>query len=238
MTMASDRPAVLRIDFVRVGSVAAILLVAMLALIFAGSGALSEANPRTNTAAFLQDVAGQQTLLVVQVWAAAVFSFLIAPFFAGLFYGLRRWSDDFMRVALFAGVGATVFGAMSVALQAAGAGHIVPAWIAATDEATRAGLLSDLQVITWMLEVVFRMFDLSVAVATLAASFVMLRMDSRLWGVVGWVGVVSGLIHIPSVFVLFFIEAFEPVHLVADVTFLLWVVGAGIGLWRLRSVTA
>ena len=59
MTMASDRPAVLRIDFVRVGSIAAILLVAMLALIFAGSGALSEANPRTNTAVFLQDVAGQ-----------------------------------------------------------------------------------------------------------------------------------------------------------------------------------
>jgi hypothetical protein len=224
------------IDFMRVGAVSGILLATALAAIFITSGFLSTANARTETAVFLRDVAERQTLLLATVWVAGAFSFLLTPFFLGLYHGLRHWSEDYMQVSLLAGILATVLGAVLVMLQAIGAGSIIPAWTASDNEATRLMLLSDLNAVAWGIDAMSRMFDFAIALATLTASFVMLRMGRRWWKTLSWVGIVSGGIHIPIVFLLFFRPSLEPVHFIADATFLLWMLGVGIGLWNVSSV--
>ena len=220
--------------FLRVGAISSVALAIALLALFAMGGILSTASARLESRVFLADVENQLTLLGASVWVAATFSFLLGPFFIGLYVALRATSEHLMRASLVAGIVTLVIGVLLVSQQAAGAGHIVPSWHATTDPAVKAPQLMDFQALTWAMDTSSRMFDFSVTVASLLASAVMLRTGARALRILGWLGIASGSIHLPSVILLIFLPAFEPVHFVADLTFLVWVVGSGITLWRVQ----
>ncbi len=217
------------------GPAFSVLAAAFLLTLFAITASLSTSNPRTDTSGFLADVQDHVTLLQVSVWVAAGFSIMIGAFFFALYQNLRSVSEDLMRVSLVAGIVTMIVGGMLVALEAAGAGFIVPEWTAAETAAQKDALFYDFKAVAWGIEATSRMFDLSVVVASIFASLVMLRSGVTWWRAVGWLGIGSGAIHLPSVVLLVLIESFEPVHFVADITFLAWVVATGIGMWRFRS---
>ena len=83
----------------------------------------------------------------------------------------------------------------------------------------------------------FVMFDVTIAIATLAASLVMLRLGQRFWSVVGWIGIASGLLGIFGAFFLA-VEEFEVVDMVSGILAIIWILGAGVGLWRLSEAEA
>ena len=225
------------INFVKLGAVAAFLLVPTIIVVIAGFGALSSADPRTETREFLDDASGDKELTIALVWLVAFSALLIVPYALGLYYGLRRWGESHMRVAVLFAVLAALFAALGSATDAAYAGYILPAWGEAGDEATRAILLSDAQALAWASDALFTMFSITIAIATIAASLVMLRLSGRYWLGVGWVGIGSGVLGIIGAFFLA-AEAFEIADFISTILVFFWFVGAGVGLWRLSSEEA
>lgn len=225
------------IDFVKVGAVAALLLVASLVVAFAAFGALSDANPRTETEEFLDDISDNKNYITALMWLFAFSSLLIVPYSLGLYYGLRRWGEDYMRVAVLFALVAAVFLALTVASFAAVPAYILPAWAEAGDEAARDLVLSDARTLAWVSEAIFSIFDVAIGIATIAASLVMLRLSGRLWPVVGWIGIAAGVL---SIFGAFFLaaEAFEVVDFISFILTMIWILGAGVGLWRLSPEEA
>ncbi len=225
------------INFMKVGAVAAFLLAASVAVMIAGFGALSDATPRTETEELLDDLVDKKNFAIALVWLGAFISLLLVPYSLGLYYGLRRWGESYMRVAVLWAVVAAIFQALSLAPVAVLTAYIVPAWGEAGDEATRAILLSDAKALAWASDAMFVMFDVTIAIATIAASLVMLRLGQRLWSVVGWIGIASGLLGIFGAFFLA-VEEFEVVDMVSGILAIIWILGAGVGLWRLSEAEA
>lgn len=222
------------INFVKVGAVAAFLLAASLVAVFASFGALTDVDfPRTDTEEFLDDVVDKKNLLTATVWLFAFQSLLIVPYFLGLYYGLRRWGEDYMRVAALFAVAAAILNALASA-PAAALAYIVPAW-AEADEAARVVLLSDARTLLWASDAMTAMFFVTIAIATIAASLVMLRLGGLLWLVMGWVGIASGVIGIVGAFDL--AEEYLGIGtLVSVILVLIWFLGVGVGLgWRLPT---
>ena len=226
------------INFVKVGAVAAFLLAATLVAVFASLGALSDATPRTETEEFLDDIVDKRNFTIALVWLFAFLSLLIVPLFLGLYYGLRRWGEDYMRVAVLFAVVAAILEAVSWAYSSAIPTYIVPAWAEAGDETTRAMLLSDAKTLLWASDAMSAMFFIAIAIATIAASLVMLRLGGRFWLVVGWVGIVSGVAGILEVFELAE-EGFEIAGIISVILTIIWFLGVGVGLlWRLPAEEA
>ena len=221
------------INFVKVGAAAAFLLAATLVAGFATFGALTEAEiPRSETQEFLDDVVNDKNLLIAIVWLFAFSSLLMVPYFLGLYYGLRRWGEDYVRLAVLFGVVAAIFQALSLAPAAAVAAYIVPAWADASDEASRAIVLSDAKILLWTSDAMTAMFSVAIAIA---ASLVMLRIGRALWLVLGWIGIASGVMGIVGAFDL----AEESLGIAFFISFILviiWIVGVGVGLgWYLPT---
>ncbi len=225
------------INFVKVGAVAAFLLVATLIVAIASFAALTEANSRTETREFLDDISDNEKSVIALVWLFAFSALLIVPYSLGLYYGLRRWGEDYMRVAVLFAILAAIFSAVGSAITAAFAGYILPAWAEAGDEATRAILLSDANVLGWAGDAMFVMFSITISIATIAASLVMLRLGQRFWSVVGWIGIASGVLGIIGAFFLA-AEAFETVDFISTIVAFIWILSAGVGLWLLSSEEA
>ncbi|MEE8370175.1 MAG: DUF4386 family protein [Dehalococcoidia bacterium] len=225
------------INFVKVGAVAAFLLAATLVVAIASFEALSEANPSTETREFLDDISDNKNYAIAIVWLFAFSALLIVPYTLGLYYGLRRWGEGYMRVAALFAVLAAIFSALGSATDAAFAAYILPAWGEASDQATRAILLSDAKALSWASDAMFAMFSITIAIATIAASLVMLRLGGRLWLGLGWVGIASGVLGIIGAFFLA-AEAFETVSFISAILVLIWFLGVGVGLWRLPSEEA
>ncbi len=131
------------INFVKVGAVAAFLLAASLVATIAAFYALSDATARTETEEFLDDVVDKRGQFIGLVWLFTFTGLLRVPFALGLYYALRRWSEDYARVGALAGVVGGILHALWPIPLAVIAAYIVPAWGDAGDEATRAMLLSD-----------------------------------------------------------------------------------------------
>lgn len=224
------------INFVKVGAAAAFLLAATLVAGFATFGALTEAEiPRSETQEFLDDVMDDKNLLIAIVWLFAFSSLLMVPYFLGLYYGLRRWGEDYVRLAVLFGVVAAIFQALSLAPAAAVAAYIVPAWADASDEASRAIVLSDAKILLWTSDAMTAMFSVAIAIATIAASLVMLRIGRALWLVLGWIGIASGVMGIVAAFDLAE-ESLEIAFFISFILVIIWIVGVGVGLgWYLPT---
>lgn len=138
------------INFVKVGAVAAVLLAATLLAAFASLGALSDVTPRSDTREFLDDVVDKRNFAIAVVWLFAFSSLVIVPVALGLYYGLRRWGEEYMRVAVLFFVVAAIFQALSSAPVAALTAYILPAWAEAGHEAGHEAsgiLLSDAKIL-------------------------------------------------------------------------------------------
>ena len=220
------------INFVKVGAVAAFLLVATLVVAIASAEALTDADPRTETREFLDDISDNKNYITALVWLFGFSALLIVPYALGLYYGLRRWGEDYMRVAALFAVLAAIFSAVGTATLAAFVAYILPAWGEAGDEATRAILLSDAKALAWASDAIFSMFSIAIAIAQIAASLVMLRLRGPFWLGLGWVGIASGVLGIIGAFFLA-AEAFETVDFISAILAFIWILGAGVGLWRL-----
>jgi hypothetical protein len=226
------RTEALNINFVKVGAVAAFLLVASVVIAFASLGALSEANPRAETQEFLDDISDNKNYVTALVWLTAFSALLIVPFSLGLYYGLRRWGEDHMRVAVLFAVVAAIFLALAAANNAAFPAYILPAWAAASDEATRDIVLSDARTLAWVGDAIFSIFGITIAIATIVPSLVMLRLQGPFWLGVGWLGIIAGVLGILGAFFLAS-EVFEIIDFISIIPAMLWILGSGIGLWRL-----
>ncbi|MFQ5880669.1 MAG: DUF4386 family protein [Dehalococcoidia bacterium] len=227
------------INFVKVGAVAAFLLAATLAAAFASFPALSDVDtPRTEGEEFLNDIVDKKNFAIAIVWLFALLGLLIVPYALGLYYGLRRWGESYMRLALVAAVVGAVLLGLAQASAAAVTAYIVPAWAEAGDEATRAMLLSDFQILNWVGDATFSMFSIVITVATIAASLVMLRLGDRWWQGVAWIGILSGVAGIFEAFGLA-AEGFAiTAGFISGILAFFWFLGAGIGLWRLPAAEA
>ena len=219
------------INFVKVGAVAAFLLAASLVATIAAFYALSDATGRTETEEFLDDVVDKRTHFIALVWLFTFTGLLRAPFALGLYYALRRWSEDYARVAVLAGVVAAILHALWPAPQAALAAYIVPAWGDAGDEATRAMLLSDAKILLWVSSAMISVFLVTVGIAFIAFSLVMLRIGGMLWTALGWIGIGSGVFAILGAFQLA-AEGFVIAGTIGVILEIIWFLGVGVGLWR------
>ena len=220
------------INFVKVGALAAFLLAATLITANVIFVALSSNDPRTDTRKFLDDVVDQRSLALAAAWLQTFAGLLTVSVFLGLYYGMRRWGEDHMRLATVAGVVAAVMIVLVGAHIAAFAGSVIPAWHDAGDGAARANVLSDAHTLSWLIDAIFSAFAVTIAIGTLAASLVMLRAGGVLWRVVAWIGIVGAIVG--------FAAAFSPassglgiasaIHGILSVA---WLLGVGVALWRL-----
>ena len=219
------------INFVKVGAVAAFLLPVALVAAIVTFFALSDATARTETREFLDDVVDKRGQFIALVWLFTFTGLLRVPFALGLYYGLRRWSEDYARVGVLAGVVAGVLHALWPAPLAAIAAYIVPAWGAAGDEATRAMLLSDAAILAWVNSALISVFLGTIGISFIAFSLVMLRIGQTLWTGLGWIGIGAGVFSILGAFQLA-AEGFAIAGLIGVILEIIWFLGVGVGLWR------
>ncbi len=226
------------INFVKVGAVAAFLTAATIVAMVGTFGALSDALPRAETEEFLDDIVDQRNFTFAVIWLGTFVSLPLVLVFLGLYYGLRRWGEDYMRVAVLVGVIAAILNALAWAPPTAVAAYILPAWAEAGDEATRAILLSDAKILLWTSDAMTAMFFVAIAIATIVASLVMLRIGALLWTGVGWIGIFAGVVGIVGVFSLAE-EGFGLADFISAILTIIWLLGVGAGLlWRLPEEEA
>lgn len=219
------------IDFIKVGAVAAFLLPVALVAAIVTFFALSEATARTETQEFLDDVVDKRGQFLALVWLFIFTGLLRVPFALGLYYGLRRWSEDYARVGMLAGVVGAFLHTLWPVPLAAVAAYIVPAWGAAGDEATRAVLLSDAATLAWVNSAMISVFLVTIGTSFIAFSLVMLRIGQRFWTALGWIGVGAGVFSILGALQLA-AEGFAFAGLIGVILEIIWLLGVGVGLWR------
>ena len=219
------------INFVKVGAVAAFLLPIALVAAIVTFFSLSDAIARTETQEFLDDVVDKRGQFIALVWLFTFTGLLRVPFALGLYYALRRWSEDYARVGLLAGVVAGILHAMWPAPLAVIAAYIVPAWGNAGDEVTRAMLLSDTAVLAWLNSVMISVFLGVVGISFIAFSLAMLRIGQTYWTGLGWIGIGAGVFSTLGAFALA-AEAFTFAGLAGVILEIIWFLGIGVGLWR------
>ena len=181
----------------RAGGAASLLLAAVLLAAVAFRAAASHV---TDTIGDSQDYLGDLThhrgQAVAAVWLMGAASFVMAGAFTGLYFGLRRWGEDSMRIALAAGLTAAVLNVGRVAAQAAVVGHIVPEWGVDPNALRRAVLQSNFRTIEWFSLATESAVQVALSVAMVAAGVVMMRMGRRWWwpALVGFAGAAAGLV--------------------------------------------
>ena len=165
------------------------------------------------------------------MWLFTFTGLVRVPFALGLYYGLRRWSEDYARVGVLAGVVAAILHALWPAPLLAIAAYIVPAWGAAGDETTRAMLLSDATILAWVNSAMISVFLGSIGISFIAFSLVMLRIGQTLWTGLGWIAIGAGVFSILGAFQLA-AEGFAIAGLIGVILEIIWFLGVGLGLWR------
>ena len=193
--------------------------------------ALSEATARTETREFLDDVVDKRGQFIALVWLFTFTGLLRVPFALGLYYGLRRWSEDYARVGVLAGVVGAILHALWPVPLAVIAAYIVPAWSEAGDEATRAMLLSDTSILAWLNSAMISVFLGTIGISFIAFSLVMLRIGQTYWTGLGLIGIGAGVFSILGAFALA-AEGFTIAGLIGVILEIIWFLGLGVGLWR------
>jgi hypothetical protein len=226
------------IDLPKVGALGAIMLALSSFAFFRVAG--STFTSITEPARFLADAADQPGLAVTFAWGQAWLGLLTVPFYLGLHAGLRRGAENSTLIALVTGV---MWGGMLLLVTPvvfAAVHYLAPLWSRETDLSTRTSLLHvgsfTLRVIATQVTIVFFVRALSVA----AASWAMLVRGGRPWRWMGWLGLAYGIEHAVAG-VLHETAAQGGVNTllgaVGGFMFVVWLCGAGVGLWRLPKRT-
>ena len=219
------------INFVKVGAVASLLLPVALVAAIVTFFSLSDATARTETQEFLDDVVDKRGQFIALAWLFTFTGLLRVPFALGLYYAFRRWSEDYARVGLLAGVVGGILHAMWPIPLAVIAAYIVPAWGEAGDEATRAMLLSDTAILAWVNSAMISVFLGTISISFIAFSLAMLRIGQTYWTGLGWIGIGAGIFSTLGAFALA-AEAFTFAGLAGVILEIIWFLGIGIGLLR------
>ena len=192
---SEDRSADAR--WARAGGAASLLLVVVLVAALAFRAAASDVTDTVgDPQGYLGDLVDNRDEAAVSVWLMGAASLLLAVVFTGLYFGLRRWGEDAMRVALAAGLTAAVLNVGRVAAQAAIVAHIVPEWAVDPNPLRRAVLQANFGTIEWFSIATESALQVSLSVAMTAAGLVMMRMGRRWWwpALVGFAGAIAGLV--------------------------------------------
>lgn len=210
------------------GASALVIPVAMLL----GVGSLAMASditvPRTDPPAYLADISANQAWLKLAPWFIGLIPLLSLFMWLAFYSAFDGGRRAITRIAV-------LFGVMAAALEIAVAGlagilvgYVAPAWEAA--EAGRRMLLeTDFLLVQWGFDVSLAAFDVFLAVAQIAAALVMLSQRRRVWTVVAWFGLASGVLNGVGAFWFFF----EPLLVAGVLGFFLgmaWAAGLGTGL--------
>jgi len=213
----------------RAGGAASLLLVAVVVAAVAFRAAASGVTDTIGDSRdYLRDLVRHRDQAVAAVWLMGAASFVMAGAFAGLYYGLRRWGEDAMRIALAAGLAAAVLNLGWVATQAAVVGHIVPEWGVDPNSLRRAVLQSNFRTIEWFGIATESAYQVALSVAMAAAGLVMTRIGGR-WrwaALVAFAGAVAGLAGAlrPAE------DAFRYAGLVQLAALVVWMLWSGAGL--------
>ncbi len=78
------------------------------------------------------------------------------------------------------------------------------------------------------------MFLVAIGIAFIAFSLVMLWLGQLLWTVLGWIGIVAGVLFILGALALA-AEGFMIAAIIGTIREIIWLLGAGVGLWRLPA---
>jgi len=223
-------------ELVRMGAVAAFLLTAAV-LAEVGLPAISAEDARANPAAFLDGVADRRGFALVLGVILLSHVFLTPAVGIGVYHALRAVRPVPMTLAAASLFLAAAPLAVALAMSIAQFGYLVPAWHAATDEATRGVLLSDFLVLQWSADVLFAIFNVAIAVGFGLTSYVYVAAGlGRRWTVTGWIGLATatGLIMAAG---FGFVEPnlFALGSVIGVVGGAVWLVLTGTGLWKLAS---
>jgi hypothetical protein len=223
-------------ELVRMGAVAAFLLaVAVLAEV--GLPLISTEDARANPAAFLDGVTDRRGFALVLGVILLSQVFLIPAVGIGVYHALRTVRPVPMTLAVASLFLAAAPLAVALAMSITQFGYLVPAWNAATDEATRGVLLSNFLVLQWLADVLFVVFNVALAVGIGLTSYVyVVARLGRRWIVTGWIGLATatGLIMAAG-FGFVDPNLFALGSVIGVVGGTVWLVLTGTGLWKLAS---
>lgn len=230
------------LNLVKMGAVAALLTALTTVLFFALFNAVSAADPRSETAQFLGDASKNQGLAGVVAWLNAWLGILTVPLYLGLYYAFRRFSQGYMLLATITGIAWGIILIVITPVIFTTLVYIAPGWAGSSDSATRSELANIGAAFGWIINTtiggtVFLLRALSV----LAASRVMLLFGGRLWTGLAWLGIIFAVEHVLAgvtrVFVVGIGGAAGSTLLgaIGGVMLFVWLVGVGIGLWRMRE---
>jgi hypothetical protein len=232
------------IDLTRTGALAAGVMAVSTVAFFGMFNALSTADPRSDTAQFLTDAAARQGLAAVVAWANTWLGILTVPLYLGLYYALRRYSKSYTQFGLFAGVAWGIVLIVATPMMFTLLTYVAPTWASSVDSGTRGEMGNIGATLGWFINTTIggTVFFLR-ALSVLAISRVMLLAGERLWTGLGWLGVVFAVEHIVAgvqrVAVLGSGAAAGATVLgaVGGIMLFVWLVGAGVGMWRLHPET-
>lgn len=228
-----------RTSVIKVGSIAAFLVAACLAIVVVSFSVLtgvSQVSDEATAATFLSDLAKHQDLVVFVVFMEALTAVVLVPLAAGLYEGLSSWNATLLGVTRIALIITAVLLAVSVAFEAPIAGYIVPAWAGAADASTQVSLAATTTTLSWAGDAISSLANLFVGIGIAAASIAMVQHGRQWWRVLGWVGIVGGAASLLSAFMLL-ASAFEIVSGVTAVMVFIWLLGACVGLWQMTAVS-
>lgn len=242
--MATTTAKTSEINFIKVGAVAAFVMAISALVFFAIFNALSTADPRSEIARFLSDAAAKPGAAGMVAWMNAWLGVLTVPVYLGLYYGLRRSSQSYMLLALAAGLAWGIVLIVATPVMYTLLVYVAPSWADSSDSAVRNGLASIGTTLGWIINTTIggTVFFLR-ALSVLAASRVMLLQGGKLWTGLGWLGIVFAIEHmaagIQRVTVMGSGGAAASTLLgaISGVMLFVWLIGVGIGLWRLRQET-
>lgn len=231
-------------SFIKVGAVAAALMAISAFVFFALFNALSTADPRSETAQFLSDAATRQGLASAVAWTNTLLGILTVPLYLGLYYAFRRSSQSYMLLALIAGIAWGIVLVIITPVMFTLLVQVAPAWAGNSEPAARIQMANTAVTLGWVVNATIggTVFFLR-AISVLMVSRVMLLLGGRLWKGLAWLGLIFALEHmvtgIQRVFVMGGGGAAGSTMLgaIGGVMLFIWLIGVGIGLWRLRHET-
>ncbi len=188
-------------QFVHFGGLAGIGIAVLMLVAYGIYFSLSSvSSPRADATAYLDDIADNRELLSVVGWLLGLHALLIVPWAFAIYYRLREGRELAARVALVFGVIAAVFEGAFVAPAAIIAAHVAPEWAAATNDAERATLLSEFQILQWSNDIFVSAFDACIVVFQVVFGLAMLRVGTRWWSAIGYVTLASAAANAIGIF--------------------------------------
>jgi hypothetical protein len=154
--------------------------------------------PRSDAAAYLDDIAGKRDTLALVGWLLGLHALLIVPWVVGLYSRLRASNETVARFVLGFGLSLPIWEVLYVAPVVAITMQVVPQWTSGgTPQAT---LLSEFQILQWLSDIFTAAFDATLVIFQILLAVLMLRTRTSFWPAVGWVTLVSAAANLIGIF--------------------------------------